>query len=171
MEYHICILCCIFMIFHSCQVHWHWLDAVLNFNHLYPFGNGIKCLVCSAWDPWFEWPALLCMFLDGACSLCSVFSGSHCTSTAFEFWHKRTKVSWLASNYAIPYVENLNHRPVCLQIIYFLMFGNLEVYYLVALDFFALSALFCPSGFVFLLPSGMWHHWCCTGTRIYDDDV
>jgi len=34
----------------------------------------------------------------------------------------------------------------------------------------ALSALFHPSGFVFLLSSGMWHHWCCTGTRIDDTD-
>jgi len=34
----------------------------------------------------------------------------------------------------------------------------------------ALSALFHPSGFVFLLPSGMWHHSCSTGTRIVDDD-
>ena len=122
------------MILHSCQIRWHWLDAVLNCNHIYSFGTGIKCLVCSARDPRFEWPPLLRMFMDNARSLCSVFSGLYHTLTAFEFWHKRVKVMWLASNYAIPFVENLNHRPVCLQTVYFLMFGNSEVDYLVALD-------------------------------------
>ena len=61
----------------------------------------MKCLVCSARDPQFEWPALLCMFLDNAHSLCSVFSGLYCTSTAFEFWHKRGKVMQLAINYVV----------------------------------------------------------------------
>ena len=40
----------------------------------------------------------------------------------------------LASNYAIPLVENLIHRLVYLQTVYFLMIRNSDVDYLVALD-------------------------------------
>ena len=65
----------------------------------------------------------------------------------------------LVSNYAVPFVENLNHRPVCLQTVCFLMFGNSEVDYLVALDcwhcqlYFALLDLFS----CYLLGCGITH--------------
>jgi len=70
----------------------------------------------------------------------------------------------------MPFVENLNHRPVCVQTVYFFNVWKFRGGLFGSSGLLALSALFCPSGFVFLLPSGMWHHSCSTGNRIDDDD-